>query len=88
MHTKTILQNQADTISLHWHSTSHQTIRGKQDITREYEIRSVSHLMIIPDDLDIIQPRASQAWDYNEIGSDPNGNWNNIVCTYRWSNTG
>ena len=63
-----------------------QTIRVKQTITREDAVRNVEQLMTIPLDLDQIQPRPSQVWNCDEIGLDPNGNWNKIVCAYKWCN--
>ena len=35
--------------------------------------KSIDELTIIPKDLDLIQPRADQMWNVNEIGTDPNG---------------
>ena len=39
---------------------------------------------IVPPDLHQIQPRATQVWNCDEIGFDPNGKWNKVVCTLRF----
>ena len=39
---------------------------------------------IVPPDLHQIQPRATQVWNCDEIGFDPNGKWHKIVCTYKF----
>ena len=41
-------------------------------------------LTIYPPDLHQIQPRATQVWNCDEIGLDPNGKWRNVVCTYKY----
>jgi hypothetical protein len=38
----------------------------------------------VPDDLDDIQPRADQIWNADEIGFDPDGKWDRVVCTFKW----
>ena len=38
--------------------------------------------MIVPPDLHQIQSRATQVWNCDEIGFDPNGKWRKVVCTY------
>ena len=38
----------------------------------------------IPEDFNQIQPRADQVWNCDEIGFDPNGKWDKIVCTHKW----
>lgn len=58
-----------------------ETIRVKQDITREDATKNVTQLMMLLDNLDLIQTRASHIWSCNKIGLDPNGNLNKIVCT-------
>ena len=40
--------------------------------------------MIIPSDLNNIQPRATQVWNYGEIGFDHNGRRNKFICTYKF----
>ena len=40
--------------------------------------------MNIPYDLNDIQPRATQIWKFDEIGFDPNGRWNKVICTYKF----
>ena len=40
--------------------------------------------MIVPPDLHQIQPRATQVWNCDEIGLDPNGKWCKVVCTYKY----
>ena len=39
--------------------------------------------MIIPSDLNDIQPRATQVWNYDEVGFDNNGRWKKFICTYK-----
>ena len=39
--------------------------------------------MIIPSDLNDIQPRDTQVWNCYEIRFDTNGRWNNFICTYK-----
>ena len=39
--------------------------------------------MIIPSDINDMQPRATQVRNYDEVGFDPNGRWNKIICTYK-----
>ena len=39
---------------------------------------------IAPPDLHQIQPRATQVWNCDEIGFDPNGKWRKVVCTYKY----
>ena len=39
------------------------------------------HRTIVPPDLHQIQPRATQVWNCDEIGFDPNGKWRKVVCT-------
>ena len=41
-------------------------------------------LQLVPPDLQGIQPRPSEVCNCNNIGFDPNGNWNKIVCTYKF----
>ena len=57
-------------------------------VTKEQAEKSITELTIIPEDFDIIQPRADQVWNCDEIGIDPNGNWTRIVCTYIWCTLG
>ena len=47
---------------------------------------NVSKITVVSEDLEEVSPRASQVWNYNKIGVDPNGKWNKIVCTYKWCN--
>ena len=42
------------------------------------------HRKIVPPKLHQIQPRATQVWNCDEIGLNPNGKWRNIVCTYKY----
>ena len=42
------------------------------------------HRKIVPPDLHQIQPRATQVWNCDEIGFDPNGKWCKVVCTYKY----
>ena len=39
---------------------------------------------IVPPDLHQIQPRATQVWNCDEIGFEPNGKWHKVVCTYKY----
>ena len=39
--------------------------------------------IIIPYDLNYIQPRSTQVWNCNEVGFYPNGRWRKIICTYK-----
>ena len=38
--------------------------------------------IIIPSDINDIQPRSTQVWNCDEVGFDPNGRWHNVICTY------
>ena len=38
----------------------------------------------VPPNLHQIQPRATQVWNYDKIGFDPNVSWHNVVCTYKF----
>ena len=40
--------------------------------------------MIIPSDLNDVQPRDPQIWNCGEIRFDPNGRWNKVVYTYKF----
>ena len=40
--------------------------------------------MIVPPNLHQIKPRATQVWNCDEIGFDPNGKWHKVVCTYKF----
>ena len=40
--------------------------------------------MIAPPDLHHIQPGATQVWNFDEIGLDPNGKFHKVVCTYKY----
>ena len=37
--------------------------------------------MIISSDLNDIQPRDTQVWNYNEVEFDLNVRWNKVICT-------
>ena len=39
--------------------------------------------MSIPSDLNYIQTRATQVWNFDEIGFDPNVRCNKVTCTYK-----
>ena len=41
-------------------------------------------LQVVPFDLEDIQPHSSKVWNCDGIGFDPNGNCNNMVCTYKF----
>ena len=38
--------------------------------------------MIIPSDLNDIQPRDTQVWNCDEVGFDINRRWSKVICTY------
>ena len=40
--------------------------------------------MIVQTNLHHIQPRATQVWNCDEIGLEPNGKWHKVVCTYKY----
>ena len=40
--------------------------------------------MIIPSDLNGIQPNETQVWNCDEVGFDPNGRWNKAICNYKF----
>ena len=40
-------------------------------------------IIIIPSDINDIQPRATQLWNCNEVGFDPNGMWHKVICAYK-----
>ena len=40
--------------------------------------------MIIPSELNDIQPIATQVWNCDEIGFDPNGRCNKVIYTYKF----
>ena len=40
--------------------------------------------MIVPSDLNEIQPRGTQVWNCDEVGFDPNGRWNKVICTSKF----
>jgi len=42
----------------------------------------------VPDDLDDVHPRADQVWNGDEIGFDPDGAWDGVVCTFKWCMAG
>ena len=42
------------------------------------------HITIVTPDLHQIQPRATQVWNCDEIGFNPNGKWRKVVCTYKY----
>ena len=39
--------------------------------------------MIIPTDINDVQPRAMQVWSCDEMWLDTNGRWNKVVYTYK-----
>ena len=41
-------------------------------------------LQVVPPDLQDIQPCPLKVWNYNEIGFDTNGNFNKMLCTYKF----
>ena len=59
-----------------------------EDINKVSDTKVNSHdnhrRKIVPADLHQIQPRATQVWNCDEIGFDPNGKWSKVVCTYKY----
>ena len=43
-----------------------------------------NHRKFVQPDLHHIQPRATQLWNFDEVGFDPNGKWRKVVCTYKY----
>ena len=41
--------------------------------------------MNIPSNINYIQPISTQFWSCDEIGFDQNGNWNEVIYTYKFS---
>ena len=39
---------------------------------------------ITPPEFHLTQPRATQVWNYDEIGFDPNCKWHKVVYTYKF----
>ena len=60
--------------------------KQREIIDVEEAEENVSKLTVVPEDLQQVLPRASQVWNCDKIGVDPNGKWNKIVCTYKWCN--
>ena len=58
--------------------------KERKEVTSTVAADSLANLCIIPEDFKSIQPRADQVWNCDEIGIDPNGKWQRIVCTYQW----
>ena len=58
-----------------------------EDINKVSETKLNSHenhhRTIVPPDLHQIQPRATQVWNCDEIGFEPNGKWPKVVCNYK-----
>ena len=40
--------------------------------------------MIIPSDINYIQPRDTQVWNCGEVGFDPSKIWSKVICTYKF----
>ena len=40
--------------------------------------------MVIPYDINHIQPIATQLWNCDEVLYDPNGRWHKVICTYNF----
>ena len=59
-----------------------------EDINKVSETKLNSHenhhRTIVPPDLHQIQLRATQVWNCDEIGFDPNSKWHKVVCTYKF----
>ena len=60
---------------------SETTVNSHENHHNEYTFQV---RMIVPPELHKIQPRATQVWNCDEIGLDPNGKWRNVVCTYKY----
>ena len=53
--------------------------RGKFD-NNQYFIKKMN----IPSEINDIQPRVTQVWNFDEVGIDPNGKCDRVVCTYKF----
>ena len=64
------------------------SMSDNEDINKVNKTTVNSHVnnnrKIVPPDLHKIQPRATQLWNFDEIGFDPNGKWRKVVCTYKY----
>ena len=69
-------------------SNHEQSIRVKKELDDSWydagNNQPFMQNMNIPYDLNDIQPRATQIWKFDEIGFDPNGRWNKVICTYKF----
>ena len=54
------------------------TVNSHENHQNEYPFQVQ---MIVPPNLQQIQPIATQVWNCDEIGLDPNGKWRKVVCT-------
>ena len=60
---------------------SKTTVNSHENHHNEYPFQGRT---IFPPDLHQIQPRATQVWNCDEIGLDPNGKWRKVLCTYKY----
>ena len=61
-------------------NVSKTTVKSHENHQNEYPFQVRT---IVPPDLNQIQPRATQVWNCDVIGFDPNGKWRKVVCTYK-----
>ena len=57
-------------------------VRVKKIITKDETRLNMAQLTMIPLNLNTIQPRLSQVWNFDEIVIDMNGTQYKIICTY------
>lgn len=57
---------------------------GTVQVREVVMMQSINSLMVLPPDLEHIQSCSLQVQNYDNIGIDPNGRWNKIVCTYAY----
>ena len=60
---------------------SKTTVKSHENHQNKFPFQLIT---IVPPNLHQIQPRATQVWDCNEIGFDPNSKWHKVVCTYKF----
>ena len=58
-----------------------KNIKESQDKTENNQ--PLLQNMNIPSKLNDIQPSATQVWNCDEIGFNPNGRRNKVICTYK-----
>ena len=60
---------------------SKTTVNSHENNINEYPFRVRT---IVPPELHQIQLRATQVWNCDEIGFNPNSTWRKVVCTYKY----